>query len=372
MDRLTTCLPGQIRTTMSTGINSYPTEVLLKIFHYAVEDGPFLLGGTAVAFPISQVCQDWRKITLDSPALWAHVRFPLGAYKKNGAPMLDELLSRSGARPLAVVFSHPESRRGGRLVDFWPLFKKIRECCSRLCAIYAVLPTSGLYELNRALGREVLPILVDLHIAQSDNRAPVAMDFENAPALAAFHLENISYNSEYRNTSTNLRCMRFHQLRFVDIPLRVMQGLEELSIVRSPLPFFNHAEPLPQSALTSLTLDGIASSEYPDELFWFLTSFEMPHLRSITVANLDDKFGFSAQFFRAIRTPADYPAVHSVRFTAVPLSHVTSDFFQALPALETIILVDMDPHPLLSLLRADDTLCPALRTLVVDGISIPR
>ncbi|KAJ7028417.1 hypothetical protein C8F04DRAFT_1398936 [Mycena alexandri] len=351
-----------------SSVNSYPTEVLLKVFHHAVGDAPLLLGGTAVAFPISQVCQDWRQISVDSPALWEDVRFPFAAYKNNNTLMLEELLARSGTRPLTVVFSQPESTRGGRLIDFWPFFRKMQEYCSRFQAIYALLPTSGLYELNRAIGRQAFPNLVHLHITQSDNRAPVAMDFGNAPALASFHLENISYNSEYRNTSTSLRSMRFYQLRFVDIPGPVMRGLEELTIVRSPLPFFNHADPLPQSALTSLTLDGITSSGYPDELFWFLTSFDMPHLRSIELTNLDDKFGFSSQLFRALCTPAEYPALRTVIFTAVPLSHVTPEFCQALPALDTLVLADLDAEPLLSLLTADIMLCPALRELSVDGV----
>ncbi|KAJ7738330.1 hypothetical protein B0H16DRAFT_96073 [Mycena metata] len=355
-----------------SSVNSYPTEILLKVFHHAVGDAPLLLGGTAVAFPISQVCQDWRQIALDSPALWEDVRVPFAAYKNNNPLMLEEVFARSGTRPLTVVFSQLEPTRGGRLIDFWPFFRKMQEYCSRFRAIYAILPTSGLYELNRAIGRRAFPNLVHLHITQSDNRAPVAMDFENAPALAVFHLETISYNSEYRNTSTSLRSMRFHQLRFVDIPVPVMRGLEELTIVRSPLPFFNHAEPVPQVALTALTLDGITSSGYSDELFWFLTSFDMPHLRSIELANLDDKFGFSSQLFRALCAPAEYPAVRSVKLRAIPLSYITPEFFQALPALETLVLVDWDAEPLLSLLRADITLCPALRELSVDGVSIRR
>ncbi|KAJ6585609.1 hypothetical protein B0H19DRAFT_1321335 [Mycena capillaripes] len=347
-------------------IVDYPTEVLLKIFHHAVGDEPLQLGGTAVALPISQVCRDWRQIVLDCPALWDDVRFPYGAYRSD-TPMLENLLARSGTRPLTAVFSHAAPGRSGRMVDFWPLFKKMKEYCSRFRAIYAIMPTPGIYELNRALGRRKLPLLVHLHIVQSDNLAPVAVDFENAPALTAMHLERVSYSSFYRNTSTTLRSMRFAQVRFVDIPVPVMHGLHDLTIIRSPLPFFNHANPIPQLALESLTLDGITSSGYPDELLWFLTSSDMPRLRHIELANLDHKLQFSSQFVRALAPPAFYPALRTAKFTALPLSEITPEFCRALPGLETLVLVKTDPEPLLSLLRADPFLCPDLHEMCIDG-----
>jgi hypothetical protein len=351
---------------MSISIDYYPTEILLKIFHFAVGDAPFQLGGTAVAMPISQVCQDWRHIALDSPTLWDDVRFPYGAYRGNTS-MLEDFLARSGVRPLTVVFYNPEPRRAGRMVEFWAFFKKMKVYCSRFQAIYAILPSPGMHELNNSLGRESFPILVHLHIVQSDNLAPVAMEFEHAPILTVFHLESIRYDSIYRNTSTSLRSMRLHHLRFLDIPAPCLHGLEDLIIVRSPLPFYNHFEPLPKLALKSLTLDGIASSGYPDELLWFLTSFDMPQLRYLELANLDHKLQFASQFMRALRPPAIYPALRSAKFKALPLSDITPDFCHAVPALERLVLIEVDPEPLLSLLRADRALCPALQEICVDG-----
>ncbi|KAJ7858981.1 hypothetical protein B0H13DRAFT_2356295 [Mycena leptocephala] len=307
-------------------IADYPTEVLLKIFHYAVGDGP---------------------LELDSPALWDDVRFPYGAYRRNTL-LLEELLARSGTRPLTAVFSHPQPGWAGRMVDFWPLFKKMKEYCSRFRTLYAILPTPGIYD----------PIT-----------PPVAVDFENAPALAVFHLERISYSSDFRNTSAS---MRFIHLRFVDIPVPVVHGFHDLTIMRSPLPFFNRADPLPHIALTSLTLDGITSLGYPDELLEFLLSCHMPQLRDIELANLDQKFRFSSQFARALAPPAVYPAMHSAKFTALTLANVTPEFFHALPALETLVLVDVNPEPLLSLPRDDCALCPALREIPNLSVTLHR
>jgi hypothetical protein len=111
---------------------------------------------------------------------------------------------------------------------------------------------------------------------------------------------------------------------------------------------------------------------YPDELLEFLLSCHMPQLRHIELANLDQKFRFSSQFVRALAPPAVYPALRSAKFTALTLSNVTPDFCHALPALETLVLVDVNPEPLLSMLRDDCALCPALRELYVDGILTPR
>ncbi|KAK7000478.1 hypothetical protein R3P38DRAFT_1117462 [Favolaschia claudopus] len=352
-----------------------PTEILLQIFYNAVGDGPLQPGGTAVAIPISQVSSRWRQISLDCPSLWTDVRFPYGAYRPH-SEMLGLLLDRtgglSGTLPLTVVFNRPEPGWAGRMVDFWPLFRRMRDFCHRFEAIFAILPTPGIYEFNRALGQQNFPLLVHLHVVQSDNLAPVAVDFENAHFLKSFHLEHISYGSESRNTSASLRSMRFVNVRFVDLPVSLMHGLHELTITRSPLPFFNHANPLPQIALTSLILDGIASFGYPNELFQFLTSFEMPHLQNLEVAHLDNRLHLSSQLVQALQPPAIFPALRSVKFTSLDLSSVSAVFCHALPALDTLVLVDVNPHPLLSIFRDDFSLCPALTKVVLDGVPVQR
>ncbi|KAJ6585605.1 hypothetical protein B0H19DRAFT_1321328 [Mycena capillaripes] len=355
---------------MSISAHNSPTEVLLQIFHYAVGNEPLQLGGTAVAFPISQVCRDWRQIALDSPTLWEDVRFPYGAYK-NKNPLLDEVLARSGTRPLTAVFSHPNPSQAGQIIDFWrfKLYKRMKNYCDRIKAIYVILPKHALLEFNDILGNQLFPMLTHLHVVQSDNLSPTSLYFFNAPVLAVFHVEsvNISYNSEFRNTSTSLRSMRFVDMRSVDISTPVMHGLHDLTIVRSPLIFPNDVGAPPKLALTSLTLDGITSSGRDGELQDFLVSFHLPELRHIELANLDHILPFPSHFVRALSLPAVYPALRSAKLTALPLDDITPDFCRALPALESLELVDVDPQPLLRLLRADRTLCPGLREFYMDG-----
>lgn len=353
---------------MSISAYNSPTEVLLQIFHYAVGNEPLHLGGTAVAFPISQVCRDWRQIALDSPTLWDDVRFPYHAYK-NKNPLLEEVLARSGTRPLTAVFSHPDAGQAGQMIDFWrfKFYKCMKKYCDRIKAIYAILPKHGLLEFNEILGNQVFPMLTHLHVVQSDNLSPTSLNFFNTPNLAVLHLENVDmHNSEFRN-STSLQSMRFFDMRSVDIPAPIMQGLRDLSIVRSPLPLPNDGGALPKLALTSLTLDGITSSGRDDELQDFLTSFHMPELRHIELANLDHILPFPSHFVRALSLPAVYPALRSAKFTALPFDDITPDFCRALPALESLVLVDVDPKPLLRLLRADRSLCPGLREFYMDG-----
>ncbi|KAJ6585613.1 hypothetical protein B0H19DRAFT_1110287 [Mycena capillaripes] len=348
---------------MSIFTDHYPTEILLQIFQFAVGDDPLHLGGTAVAFPISQVCRDWRQIALDSSKLWVDVRFPHGAYK-NPPPILEELLARSRSRPLTAVFSHHEA---GQRVNFWPFFNKMKEYCNRFRAIYAILPLDGMYALNGALGKQGFPLLVHLHLhlLQSDSFGPV--EFGDTPALTVLHFEHTSYTSQFRSTSTNMRSMRFVDSYAVNIPDPRLRTLQDLAIVRSPLPSFGH---LLELALTSLTLEGISFANargHVNGLLQFLTSFRMPHLRHIEFANLGQHCTFSSQFFRQLVPPPVFPALRSAKFTALPFDDITPEFYQAFPALETLDLVTIDPWPMLKVLRADSSLCPALRGFYMDG-----
>ncbi|KAJ7664957.1 hypothetical protein B0H14DRAFT_3696489 [Mycena olivaceomarginata] len=335
-----------------------PTELLLQIFHYAVAGSPVEAGsGTTAAFPISQVCQRWRHIALDSPALWDNVRFPRRIYTRS-TPMLDEVLTRSRTHPLTVVFSYSEPLEGEQ-IDFAPFFSKMAEVCHRFQAIHAILPRSAMLQFSGILGHRIFPLLVHLHIAQNDDLTPVPVTFENAPRLGVLQLENITL-CRNRNRSARLVAL------FGDIPAPVMDGLADLTITHSPSPNFKHVDVPIEIALTSLKLDKLSRSHYSFRLQEFLTSFQMPHLRHLKLSIADSKSYFSAQFLRALTPPAVYPALRSAKFTGLSLVEITPDFCRALPVLKTLVLVDMDPSPLVDLLRADSTLCPNLLEFYLD------
>ncbi|KAF7360647.1 F-box domain-containing protein [Mycena venus] len=301
-------------------IANTPTEVLLQIFHLAVAVNPLQLGsGTAVAFPISQVCHHWRHVALDSPALWDDVRFPRRAYKQD-TPMLDELLARSRTRPLSVVFSYSELQ-GGQMIDFSPFFNKIKDVCHRIWAIYAKLPRYAMLQFSEILGHEIFPLLARLHIVQDDDLTPVAVTFENAPALAVLYVENITL---CRNRSRSPRLDA--QSQFVNISAPVMDRLHSLTIIRSPPPIFRPADHPPQIALTSLTLNKLSQGHHNFPLLTFLTSFHMPHLCHIELSIDDSRSHFSSQFIQALDHPAVYPALRSAKFTALSLSNITPGF----------------------------------------------
>ncbi|KAF7348091.1 hypothetical protein MSAN_01761700 [Mycena sanguinolenta] len=346
----------------SMSISNNPTEVLLQIFHNAVAVSSLQLGsGTAVAFPISQVCRRWRHIALDSPALWDDVRFSSAVYKRS-TTMLDEVLSRSGTRPLRVVFSYCEPFQGRQMVDFAPFFHKMVEVCHRFWAIYAMMPRYAMLELSATLGHRIFPLLVHLHLVQNDYLTPAAVTFENAPSLSVVHLENITF-CRNRNRSARIAL----QSQFEDIAAPVMDRIHKLTIIRSPTPIF---EPNPvhypiKIALRSLTLDKM---DRTFGLLQFFTTFHMPHLQHIEINMESSKSRFSSQFRRALVSPAIYPALRSAKFTAFSFAHITPEFCHALPALEALVLVDIEPSPLLRLLRADASLCPALHEFSMDGL----
>ncbi|KAJ6619279.1 hypothetical protein B0H10DRAFT_2216979 [Mycena sp. CBHHK59/15] len=157
----------------------------------------------------------------------------------------------------------------------------------------------------------------------------VVVDFRFALSLVSFHMENIMYNAERRKMSMSVRSMWFTGLRSLDIPVPILFSLEELAIVSTPLPLFNQSQPLPHLNLTSLTLDSFPPL-FPNDLARFLTAFHMPRLCHLELC-------------------------------IVPGNH----FSQQLIPLETLDLIEVDPDPLLTLLRADPSLGP-LTALCVD------
>ncbi|KAJ6453126.1 hypothetical protein C8R45DRAFT_1112634 [Mycena sanguinolenta] len=342
-------------------ITNNPTEVLLQIFHHAVGVNSLQLGsGTTVAFPISQVCRRWRHIALDSPALWDDVRFSNAVYRPS-TPMLDEVLSRSRDRPLRVVFSYCEPLQGRHIVDFASFFAKMAKVCHRFWAMYAMMPRCAMLELSATLGHRIFPRLVHLHLVQNDYLTPAAVTFENAPFLSVMHLENITF---CRNRSRSPRIALQSQ---EDIMAPVMDIIHELTIIRSPTPIFESTaihHPI-QIALTSLTLDKMDRNF---GLLQFFATFQMPNLRHIEINMEGSTSRFSSQFRRALALPAVYPALRSAKFTALSFSHITPEFCHALPALEILVLVYVEPSPLLRLLRANASLCPALREFSMDGL----
>ncbi|KAJ7342817.1 hypothetical protein DFH08DRAFT_235866 [Mycena albidolilacea] len=337
-----------------------PTEMLLQIFHYAVAGSPVEpRSGTKVAFPISQVCQRWRHIALDSPALWDDVRFPRSTTYQRDTLILDEVLARSRTRTLTVVFSYSPPDQG-ETIDFAPLFNKMIEVCHRFQAIHAILPRFAMLQFSDILGHRIFPLLVHLHIAQNDNLTPVSVTFENAPRLGVLRLENITL---CRNKSRSAQLTAL----FGGIATPVMDSLCDLTITHAPSPIFKHVDGPTIIALKSLTLEKLSKCHYNFRLLEFLTSFHMPHLRYLELSIEDSKSHFSAQLLRALAPPAVYPALRTVKFTGLSLSGITPDFCYAIPALETLVLVDLDPSPLVDLLRADSTLCLALRNFYLDG-----
>ncbi|KAJ6487226.1 hypothetical protein C8R47DRAFT_518490 [Mycena vitilis] len=345
---------------MSTFAVNYPTELLLQIFCCAVHAEPLRVGGTAVALPISQVCRDWRQIALDLPELWDDVRFPCNTYRTDSS-FLEELLARSGTRLLTVVFA--DSKRVNRHSYSGSFFEQMKKYCHRFRAIYAILPT--MYAFHEAMYEQTFPVLDHLHVVSKDQSSSFLL--ENTPALSTLYLEKILFNPRAFHWH-NVRSLHLIKSPYVKIPALLLHGLHELTIIRSTLPFFSDGPPL---ALTSLTLDAISQAgpgrHLANGMLRLLSSFHMPHLRHLALGHLRHGCEFSSHFFCTLYPRPVFPALRSMELTALPLDNLTPEFYEALPALETLVLVDVDPAPMLAVLRADARLCPALQHFYMDG-----
>ncbi|KAJ7273993.1 hypothetical protein C8J57DRAFT_1314153 [Mycena rebaudengoi] len=315
---------------MSTPQTS-PTEILLKIFDFAVGDDPLLLGGTAVAVPISQVCQDWRRIALDSPALWDDIRFP----------------------------------RCGRMKYY----------CRRFQKMYAMLPREVLVFFNASLGHAPFPSLIHFHLVQLGGAEAANVKLEKAPPLAVIHVQKALYMFSDRRplAGSNLRSLRAIELPHLQLPGPILQtDLEELVIVRIPLPFYtNPPNYVTQLNLTSLTLDDLPLSLSQTDtglrrLFW---SFSMKRLTRLEVARLDERG--SAELMTAIGAPVRFPSLLSVTLSSLALVGITPEFCLTMPALESIALVDVNPDPIRLLLHGNPSIFPTLQSLSIDGVDCP-
>ncbi|KAJ7273793.1 hypothetical protein C8J57DRAFT_1313798 [Mycena rebaudengoi] len=358
---------------MSTPQTS-PTEILLKIFDFAVGDDPLLLGGTAVAVPISQVCQDWRRIALDSPTLWDDIRFPrCGAYCLNQT-MLDDFMARSASLPLTVVFG---SHFSGRTLEMcMRFFERMKYYCRRFQKMYAMLPREDLFSLNASLGRAPFPSLIHLHVVQLGGAVAANVKLEKAPLLAVIHVQKALYMYSDRRplAGSNLRSLRAIELPRLQLPGPILQtDLEELVIIRTPLPSYPHppGNYVVQLNLTSLTLDDLPASlsQTGKGLRHFFRSFSMKRLARLEVARLDERG--SAELMTAIGAPVRFPSLLSLTLRSLTLVGITPEFCLTMPALESIALVDVNPEPLRLLLHGNPSIFPTPQSLSIDGVDCP-
>ncbi|KAJ7253468.1 hypothetical protein C8J57DRAFT_625168 [Mycena rebaudengoi] len=345
-------------------IQTCPTEILLKIFDFAAGDDPLQLGGTAVAIPISQTSQDWRRIALDYPALWDDVRISHGAYFHR--TMLDSFMARSSTLPLTVVFAVHPHQSSPTFDDFLKVFITMKDYCSRIRKMYAMLPSGGLGALNSIMCRESLPLLVHLHVLQLDGGEPREMKFHSTPLLAVIHIQRVFYDLRGHKGS-ELRSARLVEVPILCIPSNLMQDLQDLATVRTSLPSFLLG-PLPrQLNLTSLILDEPLESR--KFLRSFFGHFKMPRLNRLEVARLDEESSF--QFINVVNTRVHLPSLRSLTLTSLALVGIEPGFCQAMPALEVLALRDVDPEPLFALFQDHPSIFPTLRSVSVDGVDHP-
>ncbi|CAE6451860.1 unnamed protein product [Rhizoctonia solani] len=105
-----------------TGIKDLPLEIITHIFHLVIASQPCLTHRTTSYEPIikypqypdslTQICSSWRRIAINSPALWSHIDIALD-HSLN--PSLFEranvYAARAGLYPLSIHISNTRSAR---------------------------------------------------------------------------------------------------------------------------------------------------------------------------------------------------------------------------------------------------------------------
>ncbi|CEL62999.1 hypothetical protein RSOLAG1IB_10638 [Rhizoctonia solani AG-1 IB] len=97
---------GKIRNTICPLIYTLPSEILRYIFHFVIAfqslDFDELVGNNKLprnVLAVSQVCSQWRRISLESLGLWTHINLSV---RKEFVPLGRLFVARSGNLPLSV------------------------------------------------------------------------------------------------------------------------------------------------------------------------------------------------------------------------------------------------------------------------------
>lgn len=86
-------------------ISRIPAEMVLKIFSHSIEESEYVVASTdQPPWSLSQVSQNWRRLSTTTPELWSSLFFITKNISASHIEMLNAWLGRSRNRPLTVAY----------------------------------------------------------------------------------------------------------------------------------------------------------------------------------------------------------------------------------------------------------------------------
>ncbi|KAJ7102930.1 hypothetical protein C8R44DRAFT_746896 [Mycena epipterygia] len=360
-------------------VDDFPAEILIHIFEQAKSSAPFAVGGSTLTILISQVCATWRSIALDSAALWNDLRLSSGS-----SPFqLDQLFARSKESLVSITADF----RGADtpLHQYWELLKALTAYSARIYALYVIAPIHVLSMLSRVVIGHEFPRLARLQVVQEF--VPIVSPKEEIVfavppwriSVDSPQLESLSITA-----TTPTRHEQFNRLQELHVessgyfvhssgadgsmgtPLTHFLGLKMLSITSSPLPSLPVCPA--DTQIVSLTLANLRTADIPSGILThFLDTLRMPNLQSLVIRDVSGHL-----WDELVRSLADarYPALRSVVFDSLALTGIDERCFRAFASVSTLRLLNVDPQPVVRILKSDTRICPAVRSIDLGGLCV--
>jgi F-box-like len=258
-------------------ISNLPFEVLTLIFRFIVIQSR----DSTAMLPITHVCQLWRRVALDCPALWTHV---------TGSNFSLQIASRSKDVPIHILLTRDrefDQRLSQLIIEF--VFANVH----RIQEILFDVPVSLLKDLIQSLSEPAL-LLEVVEIICRDS--VVKIDFSRlsrcqVPRMRQLSLDavDITWDEWFVCNLTSLT-LRSVPLDVAQLPV-ILKATPKLQILRI-CEDVEHEEPVPYAG-------GISNPDNPVQLlnlsnmtfvgafgncFFLMTHLVLPHLASITVS----------------------------------------------------------------------------------------
>jgi hypothetical protein len=376
-------LPTEMPT--STTIVSFPDDVLNEIFTLA-QASPFVLGELPSRIAVSHVSKHWRSLTIRSPLLWVTIRVT----SHSNLDALREILRRSESCELDISFisagkGSPARRRGhfGHLRDAALLLLKH---VIHWRSLSVTSPSKSLNIIMQLLNHVPIPKLQRLQLIQSGEKAAVSHCGPlvlNPSVFSTLSLQGVTIHCISPSNLAGVTSIDFSDTASCIIDQANLDTLSGVtfpahspSMVRLTSLGINAKNPsIPfhpsfrMSTLVSLKLGGFCGV-LPTLVASFVQLFNT--LSSTTLCHLEldnlldsawDAFLLSLQS----TTIPKYPGLKTLTMRSLQLRVVDANFAAAFPAITHLNLFEVDPSPILLLMRDNVSVWQGL-TLSTDQV----
>ncbi|KAJ7626558.1 hypothetical protein DFH06DRAFT_1481033 [Mycena polygramma] len=162
---------------------SLPTEITEEIFQRCLLSQPQMPCPSKAPLLLTQICQHWREIALNTPGLWQSLLFK---DRESSVELLRLWLSRSGTLPSTFSLHCWDPLRASTLIE------AVMPHAHRWQDVQFGLPLSSFGDFNLKLRHTSFPILraISLDILQrtADDQITETVAIKDAPALCEVHV----------------------------------------------------------------------------------------------------------------------------------------------------------------------------------------